>query len=32
MFYAFAAFILIYFIGVGIYQIALLLKKWRERK
>ena len=35
MFYAFAIFIgflLIYFVGVSIYQIYLWIKRWRENR
>ena len=32
MFYAFGAFLLIYIVGVAIYQIYLLIKKKRDRK
>ena len=32
MFYAFGAFLLIYFVGVSIYQIYLWIKKWRENR
>ena len=32
MFYAFGAFLLIYLVGVSIYQIYLWIKKWRENR
>ena len=32
MFYAFGAFLLIYLVGVFIYQIYLWVKKWRENR
>ncbi len=31
-FYAFGAFLLIYLVGVSIYQIYLWIKKWREKQ
>ena len=32
MFYAFGAFLIIYLVGVSIYQLVLWIKKWRERR
>ena len=32
MFYAFGAFLLIYIVGVLIYQCYLWIKKWRDKK
>ena len=32
MFYAFGAFLLIYLVGVSIYQIYLWIKRWRENR
>ena len=32
MFYAFGAFLLIYLVGVSIYQIYLWIKRWREKR
>lgn len=32
MFYAFGAFLLIYLVGVSIYQIYLWIKRWREKQ
>ncbi len=32
MFYAFGAFLIIYLVGVLIYQGYLWIKKWRDRK
>lgn len=32
MFYAFGAILIIYLVGVSIYQLVLWIKKWRERR
>lgn len=32
MFYAFGAFLIIYLVGVSMYQLVLWIKKWRERR
>ena len=32
MFYAFGAFLILYIIGASIYQLYLLVKKWKEHK
>ena len=32
MFYLFAIIIVIYFVGVGIYQIFQLIKKWLKKR